>query len=594
MKKTNIKTKAIAGVLSAITMISVGTMAMTATAIPAAAASVDVEDYGKQAGINAADAAFDTIGNVFPGAGILVSPFKTLFHANVDEENPMTAMNKKLDQMDRKLDDIQNDLHVLDRNIEKNVSWLGNKTELSELKTNYRNLSAVLEDLAKDVYAIENDNSLNNQQKMMKLVLLKKDADFRDAKRYCTIIRDYMDGSNPYVSTSMFELLYSDKAANCMTEKEAYNEAYPAAEELTKQYVYAVSLLAECQKASDAVCCFTDIDVAALGADLKADYNRFNKQREQLDASDASKMLVAAATGAESFKMHDANKIIFKTSKSLPDVVGRTQNTALYKGMKNTTADYVNKSVLSANEIKELAAYVREKYPNTSLVEYLRKNGAMSYSFNVADNGTAYILTSTELETKEKDAGTEFLGKVDGALLYDCTVYAKGINIYSPKCEEESIKVYTYRREDIYGYGIKLKTYYKNCYYYDTRVFTLYNDLSDDEQKEYKTFKDYADWRNARPEFANMSQADYNGYLSWKNAHNDLTLDDYVEYLNCKALYKKYNGGNVSLYANYLVAKANPTYGKYAAADYERYLRTGEFLCCCDYLTYLMRIHRNG
>ena len=98
-----------------------------------------------------------------------------------------------------------------------------------------------------------------------------------------------------------------------------------------------------------------------------------------------------------------------------------------------------SEQLLSADEIKELAAYVRAKYPNTSLYEYLKKSGAMSYSFDVAQDGRAYILTSTELETKEKDAGTDFLGKVDGALLYDCTVYAKGINIYDSKCEEESI-----------------------------------------------------------------------------------------------------------------------------------------------------------
>ena len=156
-----------------------------------------------------------------------------------------------------------------------------------------------------------------------------------------------------------------------------------------------------------------------------------------------------------------------------------------------------------------------------------------------------------------------------------------------------SIKVYTYRREAIYGWGIKLTTNYKSCYYFDTRIFTLYNDLSDDEQSEYKTFTDFFDWRSYKPEFANMSLADYNRYLSWKNAHSDLTLDDYVEYLNCKALYQKYNGGDESLYNNYLVARANPTYGKYAVADYERYMRTKEFFNC-DYLMYLQRMHRNG
>ena len=499
-------------------------------------AAVSAEDYGKKAGIAMADEAFGTLGNAFPGAGLLVAPFKTLFHVNVDNNSdPMAAMNDKLDKMDQKLDDIQTELKHLNNNIDVNTKWLGNKTELSELKTNFRNLSAVLESFAKDVYAVETDDDLNNQQKMMKLATLKNSADFRDVKNYCTVIRDYMDGSNKYVSDCMFDLLYNDKAAGCMVESEAYNEAYGAAEDLTKQYVYAVSLLAECQRAADAVYYFKDADVKALGdGALRTAYNSFDKNREILDASDASKMLVAAATGVKSFQKHDNGTMIFKTSKSLTDVIGRSQNVNLYKDMKSVAGDYVKKSTISTDEIKQLASYVREKYPNTSLYDYLKKYGALAYTFDVANSGTAYLLTSTNLDTKEKDAGTEFAGKIDGALLYDCTVYAKGINIYDPKCEEQSFKVYTYRREDIYGWGIKLTTNYVNCYNYSNKIFTIYNNLSDDEQKAYAPTKEYNTFKWDHPEmtfdeYKNIYRAfkasfpafgykDYEVYREWRNS----------------------------------------------------------------------------
>lgn len=447
-------------------------------------AAVSMEDYGKKAGINAADEAFGVIGQAFPGASILVSPFKTLFHANVDAPNPINMINSKLDKMDEKLDNIQKDLRTLNGNIDRNVAWLGNKTELSELKTNFRSLSAILDDFAKDVYAVETDDSLNNQQKMMKLATLKNTSDFKDTKRYCTVIRDYMDGSNKYVSDCMFDLLYNDKAPSCMIESEAYKEAYGAAEDLTKQYVYAVSLLTECQRAADAVYYFKDADVQALGdGALKTAYNCFDKNREILDADDASKMLVAAATGIKLFQKHNTGTIIFKTSKSLTGVVGRTQSVELYPGRNSVTGTYVNKSMLTTDEIKELASYVRAKYPNTSLYDYLKKYNALACTFNVSDSGTAYLLTSTNLDIQEKDAGTEALGKFDGGLLYDCTVTAKGINIYDPKCAEQSFTVYTYRRRDIYGFGIKLETDYYYCYNYSNKIFTIYNtNLTGDEQ----------------------------------------------------------------------------------------------------------------
>ena len=187
MKKTNnIKTKIIAGLLSTVTVFSVGAVAISSASAaetymlqqnnandPVSYATVTAEDYGKQAGVDAANAAFDTLGQVFPGASILVSPFKSLFNMSVKGDDPMAAVNNKLDKMDQKLDEISKNLKSLNNNIDRNTAWLGNKTELSELKTNYRNLSAALEDFAKDVYAIESDDELNNQQKMMKLATLK-------------------------------------------------------------------------------------------------------------------------------------------------------------------------------------------------------------------------------------------------------------------------------------------------------------------------------------------------------------------------------------------------------------------------------------
>ena len=85
MKKTsNIKTRIIAGLLSTVTAFSVGAITISSASAaetnsseyilqqnnandPVSYATVKAEDYGKQAGVNAANAAFDTLGQVFPG-----------------------------------------------------------------------------------------------------------------------------------------------------------------------------------------------------------------------------------------------------------------------------------------------------------------------------------------------------------------------------------------------------------------------------------------------------------------------------------------------------------------------------------------------
>ena len=113
MKKTsNIKTRIIAGLLSTITAFSVGAIAISSASAaetnsseyilqqnnanePMSYATVKAEDYGKQAGVNAANAAFDTLGQVFPGASILVSPFKTLFNANVKGDDSKATIRSQ-------------------------------------------------------------------------------------------------------------------------------------------------------------------------------------------------------------------------------------------------------------------------------------------------------------------------------------------------------------------------------------------------------------------------------------------------------------------------------------------------------------------
>ena len=80
MKKTNnIKTKIIAGLLSTVTAFSVGVIAISSASAaetnsseyilqqndvndPVSFTTVTAEDYGKQAGVNAVNAAFDTLG----------------------------------------------------------------------------------------------------------------------------------------------------------------------------------------------------------------------------------------------------------------------------------------------------------------------------------------------------------------------------------------------------------------------------------------------------------------------------------------------------------------------------------------------------
>ena len=124
-----------------------------------------------------------------------------------------------------------------------------------------------------------------------------------------------------------------------------------------------------------------------------------------------------------------------------------------------------------------------------------------------------YILTDSNLQTEEHRVGTEGLGEYGGNLLYDCNVYAKGINICDPKCEEENILVYSYRRADLYSYFIYCSSSYYYCSSYEKKIVTLgdpittdeknaVNKLDEEKAQEEKMRNELSAWKNSCPAFA--------------------------------------------------------------------------------------------
>ncbi len=185
MKKTSIKNRVMAVILATAAALSICTVAMTSTAMSVTVNAASIEETGKKIGIDAADAAFDTIADLFPGGKILLSPFKTLFHAGVDDKDPTEIMNEKLDQIDSKLDQLSEKLDDLNENINKNTEWMAQKVQntadMSELRSDFKGLSPQLAKFVKDVKAIETNNNLNKTQKIMRLAALT------DSTRYDNI-----------------------------------------------------------------------------------------------------------------------------------------------------------------------------------------------------------------------------------------------------------------------------------------------------------------------------------------------------------------------------------------------------------------------
>ncbi len=458
--------------------------------------STDAKDFGKQVGIDLADSALDTLGDTFPGANILVSPFKSLFHANVDDPDPMTMICDKLDQMDNKLDEIQNKLEDLDRHIDENTEWMGKKMEnvadMSALMNDYRELSPRVEDFVRDIRAAEENPDCNNVQKVMRLAQLKSGSNYREINQLCNKIKKYMNSSTQ-VFPSLYETLYKSKAMECMVECEAYQEAFSIAEDLTAQYVYAVLLLAECQRAADAVCSFTSEDVEALGNGAENRYyEEFDRFRQAMDTDSASDQLVACADGVTRFRSHEnSGTLIFKNKKSTTVFL---RNEAVYQDGQeenSTTKGHIVKvpeiaknNALTCDDIKEIAAYVRNKYPNTCLMDFFKRfhveyrekfftNAGRHIKIDRTDGWRTYVLTSTDTKTTEKYNTWHGLSTFGGAKDWTATVTIKGISLTDPNCEEQEITLYTYNIWRYYAYGIQVDTDKCDYTYYGNSILYI-------------------------------------------------------------------------------------------------------------------------
>ena len=467
-KKNNIKNRLIAATLSVITVFSVG--AMTVGAAPVTVSAATTEETGKKMGIDAADAAFDTIGDLFPGAKILVSPFKSLFHSGVDDKDPMKIIGEKLDQIDNKLDQLDAKVNELNENINKNTAWMAQKVQntadMSELRGEFKGLSPQLVKFVKDVKAIETDKNLNKSQKIMRLANLTDTIRYDNITTYVYNIMKSMDGTDPaYVD--MFKALYTKEALNSMFAREAYRSALPTAEALVTQYVSAVALMQECQTAVKAVSQFTEENINELNTAYDANlYNNFNQYRHSMDDDDAAIALVAAANGVNNFQTkYDRPVYINKNA----DTAGREVRLDYDQGRRcvwnKDRSDYldvegkVKENALTTKELTAIADHVRTKFPARSMYEYLTTD--MRINANVT--GDCYIILSDEVnisKTRNTKIDKSFNDGIYKCAGYDRVGTVKAIRMGDRNKAVVDLKLFTYQQWDDEFMKSILGTYY--------------------------------------------------------------------------------------------------------------------------------------
>ena len=460
MRKGTFKIRVFAAALTAASVFGPAATAFNFTSY-AAEENIFTEN-GKQIGIEFADAAFDTIADLFPGGKLVLAPFKTLFHAGVDDKDPMEVISEKLGNMDNKLNQLDQKLTDLNNNINRNTQWMAGKmqniADLSDLRADFKGLSPEVAKFVKDVKAIETNKNLTKSQKIMQLAALTDSARYDRITTYVHNIKKAMEAKD-VVYVDMFKALYTKAALTKMFAREAYREAYPVAEALTMQYAAAVALMQECQVAVKAVAAFDENNIAELGTgkDL-ALYKGFNLYRHSMDEDDAKEALAAAAEGVKRFKEYDKPVYINKDAETKGKVVklGQSEGYEYIWNKKNGKnlgiEEKVKANALTTAELTEIADYVRANYPGKSLYDFLVKDMGIKSDIDKR----SYIILSDKINISKKrneSLDRTFPSELWGSCYRDCRGYdrkgtVKAIKVSDTKVEVVDLTIFTYKSWD--------------------------------------------------------------------------------------------------------------------------------------------------
>ena len=485
-RKQSFKTRILAGVLSAVTVFSVS--AVTVTSASALEVSDEFKDAMKSAGIETADAAFETVADLVPGGKIILAPFKSLFHTAVDGEDPKAGIENKLDKVDGKLDQLDNKLGELNNNINKNTQFMAEKIEntadMSDLRSDFKGLSPQAAKLVKDIKAAETQPNTNKIQKIMRLAALTDTARYDKVTTYVYNIRKSMDGADPaYVD--MYKALYTKSALNKMFAREAYKEALPTAQALTAQYVYAVALMQECQTAAKAVAEFDAEDIKALGNGYELSlYNNFNTYRHSMDDNDPANALISVAIGAKNFKdKYDRVAFIDKSAKTPGKEVTFGQSTGYAFKFDTDRDDYlaleynVKNNALTVKELNAIADYVRSSFKGKSLYEFLTQDLGVKADFSKE----GYMIVADKVsvsKTRNESIDACFNGEYDYAG-YDRKGTIKAIRLDDTNVKVTDVTAFTYQSYDdeffSFIFGVDKDKVERNGYGYFIRMLRVYN-----------------------------------------------------------------------------------------------------------------------
>ena len=402
-------------------------------------------------------AGIDTLGDAIPGGKFFSEPLKALVGGEFEGEDPAVAAINRLAEDNRKqYEDLKNRISNINDDINRYTKYIENVSkeegEKASLGQMFRNMSSNLKDLSSVVKGIMSNTNTTPEEK---LVLLANVNNGQDGTNYLSNVRQWADqisttignDSKTALDIDLYGTLMGIAERKYVFAGEAHADAMESAQVLTEQYMYANTLLLQCQDAFNNLGGLTPEQVESLKANpeiyelykkcTKAEAQSFqsDKQQETLDR------IIGCIAGFQSFsdKEKEGNRYINHGTQKEAIVLDFNVKNVKVPNSDSFRAQNKNQ-YFNEKEMGEFVDYVRQS--GMSIKEFLDKN---NQTITGATNGKhCYLVIDAKLtgsmKKNEEESGF-FTGTVD-----DYTQTIKVIDIYDPECKVVDLTVTTYKR----------------------------------------------------------------------------------------------------------------------------------------------------
>ena len=371
MKNTSrIKTRIIAGILSAITVISVGTVAMTsasAATLPSTGdkASDIVINAGYQAGLTA-------IKLGIPGGTAIAPMLDSIIGSFMPKGLSLTDINSNINELRSEIStqfaEVKKQITDSTNAIEKKIV---NQSVIAEKGDSFDSLMTAMKATDRQLRSISENDDLNDQEKAVEMAYLIGDN------------ADWLKKDNVYFQYEDFmNTLSSSTFADC-GDRDLFRVIYLG--------LYAYSMCAQCLKAHRIIAGFTEEDIAKLHPNQLSRYNKVispmnNINTEITEITDKMFCADRADSVAAHFDVFkNTSRFIFVNKGTASreyrsSLLGwKVFDQELY-GQSPGFLDYLqienmSRNSMSYSDISALWKYVQENYKDMTWREYLTKVG---------------------------------------------------------------------------------------------------------------------------------------------------------------------------------------------------------------------------